>query len=126
MVKTLNWFEIPATDFARAKAFYAKVLDAQIHDDPNRPYAYLPADPQKGEFGGAIGFGENFVPSTTGTTVYLDGGKDLSIPLGIYRLRRKQSWLSFHEIAFEHLPYPCWCCMCRFCEYSTNKFTYPI
>jgi hypothetical protein len=82
MVKTLNWFEIPAADFARAKAFYAKVLDAQIHDDPNRPYAYLPADPQKGEFGGAIGFGENFVPSMTGTTVYLDGGNDLSIPLG--------------------------------------------
>lgn len=79
MVNTLNWFEIPATDFARAKAFYAKVLDAQIHDDPNRKYAYLPSD--QGGFGGAIGFGENFVPATTGTTIYLDGGKDLSVPL---------------------------------------------
>ncbi len=82
MVTTLNWFEIPATDFDRAKAFYAKVLDAQIHDDPNRQYAYLPADPKKGGFGGAIGIGENFIPSITGTTVYLDGGKDLSVPLG--------------------------------------------
>ncbi len=82
MVTTLNWFEIPATDFARAKAFYAKVLDGQIQDDPNRQYGYLPSDPQKGGFGGAIAIGENFVPSLTGITVYLDGGKDLSVPLG--------------------------------------------
>ncbi len=82
MVNSLNWFEIPATDFARAKAFYATVLDAQIYDAPNRQYAYLPSNPQKGEFGGAIACGENFVPSMTGTTVYLDGGNDLSVPLG--------------------------------------------
>lgn len=82
MVNSLNWFEIPATDFARAKAFYATVLDAQIHDDPNRQYAYLPSDSPKGAFGGAIASGENFVPSMTGTTVYLDGGNDLSVPLG--------------------------------------------
>ncbi len=81
MVTTLNWFEIPATDFERAKAFYAKVLDVQIQDDPNRQYAYLPSDSEKGGFGGAIGIGENFVPSTIGTTIYLDGGNDLSIPL---------------------------------------------
>ncbi|TAE17979.1 MAG: VOC family protein [Bacteroidetes bacterium] len=84
MVNTLNWFEIPATDFKRAKTFYAKVLDAQIQDDSNpaRQYAYLPSDPQKGGFGGAIGCGENFVPAMTGTTIYLDGGNDLSVPLG--------------------------------------------
>lgn len=82
MVTTLNWFEIPAIDFERAKTFYAKVLDVQIHDDPNRTYAYLPSDPQKEGFGGAIGFGENFVPALTGITIYLDGGKDLSVPLG--------------------------------------------
>ncbi|AYL97566.1 VOC family protein [Mucilaginibacter celer] len=82
MVNTLNWFEIPATDFARAKAFYATVLDAQIHDDPDRQYAYLPSDPLKGGFGGAIASGENYVPAMTGTTVYLDGGNDLSVPLG--------------------------------------------
>ena len=73
----------PATDFDRAKTFYATVLDAQIHDDPNptMQYAYLPSDPQKGAFGGAIASGENFVPAMTGTTVYLDGGNDLSVPL---------------------------------------------
>lgn len=84
MVNTLNWFEIPASDFKRAKTFYAKVLDAKIPDDPNpnMQYAYLPSDPKKGAFGGAIGCGENFVPAMTGTTIYLDGGNDLSVPLG--------------------------------------------
>jgi len=84
MVNSLNWSEIPVTDFKRAKTFYSKVLDAQIHDDPNpnMQYAYLPSDPQKGGFGGAIAGGENFVPSMTGTTVYLDSGNDLSVPLG--------------------------------------------
>ncbi|WP_298117521.1 VOC family protein [Flavobacterium sp.] len=83
MVNSLNWFEIPATDFARATTFYAKVLDAQIQVDPNSnmQYAYLPSDTQKGAFGGAIASGENFVPAMTGTTVYLDGGNDLSVPL---------------------------------------------
>ena len=83
MVSTLNWFEIPATDFARAIAFYSAVLDVQIHKDPSpkMQYAYLPSDPQKGAFGGAIASGENFIPSMTGTTIYLDGGNDLSIPL---------------------------------------------
>jgi len=83
MVNTLNWFEIPATDFARANAFYATVLDVQIHVDPNpnMQYAYLPSDSQKGGFGGAIACGENFVPAMIGTTVYLDGGNDLSVPL---------------------------------------------
>ena len=84
MVNTLNWFEIPATDFARAKAFYATVLDVQIQDDPspNMQYAYLPSDSQKGGFGGAIAGGENYIPAMAGTTIYLDGGNDLSIPLG--------------------------------------------
>ena len=82
MVTTLNWFEIPASDLERAKNFYSKVLDVEIQDDPNRPYAYLPSDPQNGGFGGAIGLGENFVPSINGTTIYLNGGNDLSVPLG--------------------------------------------
>lgn len=83
MVSTLNWFEIPATDFKRATAFYAAVLNVQIVEDPSpaMQYAYLPAHPQKEGYGGAIASGENFKPSATGTTIYLDGGEDLSVPL---------------------------------------------
>lgn len=81
MVNTLNWFEIPAKNFERAKAFYAKVLGVQIQNFDSQ-YAFLPSDPKKGGFGGAIACGENYVPAMHGTTVYLDGGNDLSIPLG--------------------------------------------
>ncbi len=84
MVNSLNWFEIPASDFDRAKKFYSEVLGLPLHDspDPTMKYAFLPADAQKGGVGGAIAAGENYVPSMTGTTVYLNGGEDLSIPLG--------------------------------------------
>lgn len=81
MVNTLNWFEIPATDLKRAITFYSSVLDAQIQEDPNRQYAYFPSESQNGGFGGAIASGNDFVPSMSGTTIYLDGGNDLSVPL---------------------------------------------
>lgn len=50
--------------------------------DANYTFAYLPSDSENGGYGGAIGYGENFVPATTGIIIYLDGGNDLSIPLG--------------------------------------------
>lgn len=83
MKNSLNWFEIPASDFERAKTFYAKVLDAQIHDSPNptMKYAFLPSDQNSGGVGGAIVSGDGFVPAMTGTTVYLNGGDDLSAAL---------------------------------------------
>lgn len=83
MINSLNWFEIPATDFDRAKKFYNEILGLPLFDSPNptMKYAFLPADQQKGGVGGAIACGENFVPAMTGTTVYLNGGDDLSTPL---------------------------------------------
>ena len=80
MANAINWFEIPATDFDRAKKFYSEVLDAQIHDSPNpmMKYAFLPADPQKGEVGGAIACGEGYEPGTSGSIVFLNGGIDLA------------------------------------------------
>lgn len=83
MINSLNWFEIPATDFDRAKKFYSEILGLPLFDSPNPTmnYAFLPADQQKGGVGGAIACGENFVPAMTGTTVYLNGGDDLSTPL---------------------------------------------
>lgn len=80
MSNAINWFEIPATDFKRAKEFYANVLDAHIQDspNPNLQYAFLPADPQKGEVGGAIACGEGYEVGTSGSIVYLNGGNDLA------------------------------------------------
>lgn len=82
MTNAINWFEIPVTDFARAKKFYETLFDAEIMEMPfpGGKYGMLPADMQNG-VGGGIVQGEGFTPSQTGTIVYLNGGDDLDIPL---------------------------------------------
>jgi len=74
----LNWFEIPATDFARAKAFYESVLGISIQTMEMGPttMGFLSSDPAA--VGGAIVQGEGATPSQQGTTVYLNGGDDLA------------------------------------------------
>lgn len=83
MKNSINWFEIPVTDFKRAKAFYAKIMDAEINDMPHPMYKYgmLPFDQQNGGIGGALVEGAGYEPSQTGSLVFLNGGDDLSIPL---------------------------------------------
>lgn len=83
MKHSINWFEIPVTDFARAKKFYEALFSAEIMEMPfpGGQYGMLPADMQNGGVGGGIVQGEGFVPSDKGTIVYLNGGDDLSVPL---------------------------------------------
>jgi uncharacterized protein len=82
MKNAINWFEIPAKDFARAKTFYETVLGVSITEMPHPEFKYgmLPADMQNG-VGGGIVQGNGFEPSNKGTLVYLNGGEDLSGPL---------------------------------------------
>ncbi len=83
MTHSINWFEIPVTDFARAKNFYEALYGAEIVEMPfpDGKYGMLPSDMQKGGIGGGIVQGDGFVPSDKGTIVYLNGGDDLSAPL---------------------------------------------
>ena len=83
MINAINWFEIPVTDFARAKKFYETLFNAEIMEMPfpGGKYGMLPCDMEKG-VGGGIVQGEGFTPSDTGSIVYLNGGDDLNIPLG--------------------------------------------
>ena len=84
MVKNaLNWFEIPVTDFERAKAFYSKIFDFEMPSMPmgNTMMGFLLNDQEGGGVGGAIVHGEGYVPSQQGTTVYLNGGSDLTVVL---------------------------------------------
>ena len=78
MPHTLNWFEIPVTDFARAKAFYETVLGISIAPMAMGPtmMGMLSTDPTA--VGGAIVQGEGGMPSQNGTMVYLNGGEDLA------------------------------------------------
>jgi predicted enzyme related to lactoylglutathione lyase len=78
MAHALDWFEIPVTDFARAKSFYEKVLGITIETLTMGPMTMgmLSADPNA--VGGALVQGEGCEPSKQGTTVYLNGGDDLA------------------------------------------------
>ncbi len=82
MTNSINWFEIPAKNFERAKAFYSSLFGAEIQEmpHPTLKYGILPGDMQNGVTGGIVE-GDGFEPSMTGTLIYLNGGNDLSIPL---------------------------------------------
>lgn len=82
MKNAINWFEIPAKDFARAKNFYETVLGASITEMPHPDFKYgmLPADMQEG-VGGGIVQGAGYEPSDKGALIYLNGGEDLAAPL---------------------------------------------
>lgn len=82
MAHAINWFEIPAKNLARAKAFYEAVLGIEmILPFPDMKYAMFPADMQHGEIGGGISEEEGFEPSQQGSLIYLNGGDDLDVPL---------------------------------------------
>lgn len=83
MANAINWFEIPAADFTRAKKFYETILGIEITEMPfpHGQYGMFPADMQNGGVGGGLIQSEGFNPSQDGTVVYLNGGEDLSTPL---------------------------------------------
>jgi uncharacterized protein len=81
-VNAVSWFEIPVTDFARAKKFYSAIFDFDMPEMPMGPVrmGFLPHEQGTG-VGGAIVIGADRAPSASGTLVYLAGGRDLSTVL---------------------------------------------
>lgn len=79
----IAWFEIPVTDFERAKKFYSAIYD---YDMPEMMMGdvrmgFLLYDQPGGGIGGAIVQGEGCHPSNLGVRVYLNGGNDLNTVL---------------------------------------------
>ncbi len=74
------WAEIPVLNFDRAKAFYSKIFDYDMHEEMMGPYrmGFLPMDPDSKGVGSAIVQGQDYVPSALGTKVYLNAGNDLT------------------------------------------------
>ncbi len=72
----VNWFEIPAYDLARAKAFFDHVYGMQMETSYNGDYAmaYFPSD---SGIGGAVVQGPGCIPNDCGTLLYLNAGRDL-------------------------------------------------
>lgn len=79
MTNSINWVEIPVLNFDRAKEFYSRIYDYDMHEMMMGPLrmGFLPMDPDSQGVGGAIVQGDGFVPTALGTKVYLNGGKDL-------------------------------------------------
>ena len=80
----INWFEIPVTNFGRAKKFYETIFDYQMPENQMGParMGFLLYDFQNGGRGGAIVHNPEFyTPSKNGTLVYLNCDPDLSVVL---------------------------------------------
>jgi len=84
MASALNWFEIPVNDLDRAKAFYGKVLDGELTNMDMGDEGTMATFPSQDGVGGALVESKalNYTPSQEGSIVYLNGGDDLSVPLG--------------------------------------------
>lgn len=81
MANAVNWFEIPVSDMHRATAFYSAIFAFQFEAGPASEGYLMATFPADNGVGGALVSGEGYVPSASGTTVYLNGGHDLSIVL---------------------------------------------
>ncbi len=83
--KILNWFEIPASDLARAQRFYEQVFQIKMDrtDLPNIQMVSFPMDAQDSPVtGGALVKSEFHKPSDNGVVIYLSGDPDLNVALG--------------------------------------------
>ena len=78
MANAINWFEIPATNFNRAKDFYSKIFASELATDNINGLQMAMFHAPDGGVGGAVVTGEGYVPSATGTVPYLNGGDNLS------------------------------------------------
>jgi len=80
----INWFEIPVTDFERAKKFYESIFDYQMPENQmgDARMGFLLYDFQSGKVGGAIVHQPDFhKPTATGSLLYLNCQPDLLIVL---------------------------------------------
>ncbi len=75
-----GWFEIPVSDFERAKIFYETIFDMEIHV-MDLGALKMGIFPHTAEVGAAICQGEWYQPSDKGTIVYLNANPDLSLVL---------------------------------------------
>ncbi|MEO6168826.1 MAG: VOC family protein [Chitinophagales bacterium] len=84
MKNALNWFEIPAMDFDRAKKFYEHIFDYQmpvIVNEESFKMGLLPSD-ANGVGGAVVWHPAFYIPtSTNGLLVYLNANPDAAAVL---------------------------------------------
>ena len=89
MANVINWFDIPVSDLDRARTFYGTVLGRELTpqldlgvEDPRENDVQAIFLAEDGVGGGALVQHALYRPSQEGSVVYLNGGDDLSVPLG--------------------------------------------
>jgi len=79
---SLNWFEIPATDIARAKTFYETIFNIRMQDMPDMmgmKMAGFPAEMGSGKANGALAQSPMHKPSMEGVIIYLNANPDIDV-----------------------------------------------
>jgi predicted enzyme related to lactoylglutathione lyase len=72
---SLNWFEIPSLDIARAKKFYETIFSFQMQDMPEMmgmKMAAFPSEMGSGKANGALAQSQMHKPSMHGVIIYLN------------------------------------------------------
>jgi predicted enzyme related to lactoylglutathione lyase len=80
----INWFEIPVSEFDRAKKFYETIFEYQMPENQMGParMGFLLYDFMSGGRGGAIVHNPDFyTPSKNGSLIYLNCEPDLQLVL---------------------------------------------
>ena len=76
----INWFEIPATDIARAQKFYEAAFAISMHsmgDMMGMKFVGFPSDPMNGKVSGGLVQGPMHTPSQNGVIVYLNANPSI-------------------------------------------------
>jgi predicted enzyme related to lactoylglutathione lyase len=76
---SINWFEIPVNDMARAKHFYQVAFSIHMHEEDmmGMSMALFPSEPGSGKASGALVKSEYHKPSTEGVLIYLNANPDM-------------------------------------------------
>lgn len=79
----ITWFEIPVSDFHRAKVFYTSIFDCTMSESRRGDIlmGFFPFDFMQGGIGGALVKGAGYDPGANGSIVYLNAGDDLQVVL---------------------------------------------
>lgn len=84
MANMINWFEIPVSDFERAKKFYETIFGIQLHEQVMGPLrmGFFPFEMDKPGVSGAICLGEGYVPTDHGVVIYLNADRIIDEVIG--------------------------------------------
>jgi len=76
---SINWFEIPVSDMARAKHFYQVIFSMHMNDGEmlNMQYAFFPYHPGNSKISGALVKSEMHKPGMEGAIVYLNANPNM-------------------------------------------------